>query len=100
APDDGAIAPTLAVDSNAASFPPGGPKIDPFSGNVYVAWETNDAAPTGVTTYNPNLIKMMSSSDGGQNFTYQAYLQSGHGQGNTYDAPKIAISQGTATVPG
>jgi subtilisin-like proprotein convertase family protein len=100
APNDGAITPTLAVDNNAndPESLPGSP-ADPFSGNVYVAWETNDAAPKGVTSYNPNLLKIMSSSDGGQNFTYQAYLQSGHGTGHTYDAPKIAISQGSATVP-
>ena len=49
-------------------------QTDPFAGNVYVAWETNDAAPTGVTVYNPNLIKLMSSSDGGQDFTYHLGL--------------------------
>ena len=71
---------------------------DPFSGNVYVAWETNDAAPKNVTQ-NPNTIKLMSSSDSGQDFTYQAYLND-HGTGNLYDQPRIAISQGSSTVAG
>jgi subtilisin-like proprotein convertase family protein len=98
---DAALTPTLAVDNNVASFTDGGStQIDPHAGNVYVAWETNDAAPKGVTVYNPNLIKIMSSADGGQNFTYQAYLNTNHGQGPTYDQPKIAISQGSSTVTG
>ena len=97
---DAAMTPTLAVDNNVPSFSDGKTaQSDPYSGNVYVAWETNDAAPKGVTVYNPNTIKLMASSDGGQNFTYQAYLN-GHGFGNTYDQPKIAISQGSATVQG
>ena len=93
--NDGALTPTLAVDNNVSSFSDGTTtQNDPHAGNIYVAWETNDAAPKGVTSYNPNLIKVMSSSDNGQNFTYQAYLSSGHGVGNTFDLPRIAISQG------
>ena len=96
---DGALTPTLAVDSNVASFPSGGTtQTDPYAGNLYVAWETVDTAPANVTE-NPNTIKLMASSDNGQSFTYQTYL-SDHGLGNTYDAPRIAISQGTTTVPG
>ena len=101
--NDGAINPTLAVDNNVPAFPSTGEatQTDLYAGNVYVAWETNDAAQKNQTTanYNPNVIKLMSSSDGGQNFTYQAYLNN-HGLGNTYDHPQIAISQGSASVPG
>ncbi len=91
---DSAITPTLAVDNNVANFDNGATTPnDPFVGNVYVAWETNDAAPSGVAQ-NPNTIKLMASDDQGQQFTYQAYLNN-HSTGNLYDQPKIAISQGS-----
>src|SRR6185437_5321447 len=61
-------------------------------------WETNDAAPKNVTQ-NPNTIKLMSSADRGQDFTYQAYLNN-HNTGNLFDSPKLAISQGGPGVQG
>ena len=97
---DSAVTPTLAVDDNVPSFSDGAStQNDPFAGNVYVAWQTVDAAPKGVTVYNPNTIKLMASSDEGRNFTYQAYLN-GHGSGNTFNSPRIAISQGSSGVAG
>ena len=70
---------------------------DRYAGNVYVAWETNDVAPAN-TAQNANTIKLMASSDLGQDFTYQAYLNN-HNTGHLYDQPKIAISQGTPGTP-
>jgi subtilisin-like proprotein convertase family protein len=105
---DSALTPTLAVDSNDPSFTdlsvsPAVTQTDPFSGNVYVAWETNDTAPKNVTE-NPNTVKLMSSSNGGQDFTYQAYLDyfgsNPHTEGDLFDQPQIAISQGSPTVAG
>ena len=98
--------PTLAVNDNAASYTDlstGATNTDPYSGNVYVAWETNDAEPKNFGAYNPNTIKLMASSDLGQDFTYQAYLNgtanAAHANGNLYDQPQIAISQGTPGTP-
>ncbi len=98
---DGAITPTMAVDTNVPSFTSNGmTQTDPFAGNLYVAWETNDAAPKNVTQ-NANTIKLMASADNGQSFTSQVYLNSHvlH-RDNLYDSPKIAISQGTPTASG
>ena len=98
---DAALSPTLAVDDNLPSFNDGGglTQTDTYAGNVYVAWETQDTAPKNVTI-NPHSIKLMASSDKGQNFTYQAYLDSPFSTADNYDSPKIAISQGTPTAPG
>ena len=59
---------SLAVDSNLATFTdpdvPGYVQTDPFAGNVYVAWSTNNVAPATVpTNFNPNAIKIVASSD-------------------------------------
>jgi subtilisin-like proprotein convertase family protein len=98
---DAAISPTLAVDNNVASFTQGtSTQTDAFAGHVYVAWETVDTAPKGVTVFNPNSIKLMASGDGGQNFTYQAYLDSPFNSGSRFDSPRIAISQGAPGVVG
>ena len=96
---DAALTPTLAVDGNVANFDNGAttPK-DPFSGNVYVAWESQDSQPKNQNT-NLNRIKLMASSDLGQDFTYQAYVNPNNG-GNLFDQPRIAISQGSSTVQG
>jgi subtilisin-like proprotein convertase family protein len=52
-------------------------QTDPFAGNVYVAWETNNAHPGGPpttqTNFNPNTIKVVASSDGGMNWTGQVF---------------------------
>jgi subtilisin-like proprotein convertase family protein len=91
-------------------------QTDPFSGNVYVAWETNNAhpggAPTVQTNFNPNTIKVVTSSDGGQDWSTQVFTNnSGLGPNagpfasnfnvnpanfNERDAdPQLSVSQGT-----
>ena len=88
---DAAVTPTLAAD-------PGTNSADPFGGNVYVAWQTLDTAPQGVTNFNAQAIKLVASSDGGQSFSYHEYLNGGtfasHSSGDRYTSPRIAISEG------
>ena len=78
---DLAYEPTLAVDDNLASFTDpttGQVQTDSSAGNVYVAWASGSVAPDSVLTlaapfgtafFNGNVIKMVTSTDGGQDFT-------------------------------
>ena len=75
---DNALNPVLAVDDNLTTLTDTNPKVnngqpytqsDPYSGNVYVAWATNDTPPQGATNFNPQRILMVGSSDGGQSFS-------------------------------
>ena len=70
--NDQAIEPTMAVDSNLATLPPSvASQVDPTSGNVYVSWAGMDviaASDRTDPTFNPNRIKTVVSSDGGNNF--------------------------------
>ena len=97
---DQAVTPSLAVDTSV---------VDPtvansarYAGNVYVAWQTIDTAPQNVTSFNPQAIKLVASSDGGQDFTYQDYLNGGtfasHNSGNLYTSPRLAVSAGGGGV--
>src|SRR5262249_51366469 len=55
-----AFNPMLAVDNNLPTFrdvTTGAIQRDPFAGDVYVAWNTENIAPTGATGFNPNVIK-------------------------------------------
>jgi subtilisin-like proprotein convertase family protein len=102
---DPAFRPVLAVDSNLASFTdpanPGYIQADPFAGNVYVAWGTNNDV-TGVNNANANVIKIVASSDAAgataanpPTFTTQQYVNDGGNFGGERDAtPRLAISQG------
>ncbi|WP_422931845.1 beta strand repeat-containing protein [Singulisphaera sp. PoT] len=104
---DQALMPMLAVDSNIASFTDtdanGNPYVqsDPFSGDVYVAWATNNVAPTGATNYNPNQIDIVASSDGGNNFSGPVLVNSPAAFGiQRYTSPQLAISQGHPAANG
>jgi subtilisin-like proprotein convertase family protein len=104
---DPALRPVLAVDSNLASFAdpdnPGYIQTDPFAGNVYVAWSTDNDV-TGVNSPNPNAIKIVASSDADNatrtnpvspTFTTQRYVNDGRNNGAARHAtPRLAISQG------
>jgi subtilisin-like proprotein convertase family protein len=109
---DAALNPTIVVDTglpatltdpNNASNPkvsfidpipnPDGSfntQTDPFSGNVYIAWETNNAhpggPPTSQTNFNPNTIKVVGSSDGGTSWTTAVYANNS-GLGDTFSNP-------------
>jgi len=77
---DAALNPVLAVDSNLPTFTDPDTQAvqtDAFSGNVYVAWSTNNVAPTNFNNFNPNVVKVIASSDGGATFTTQTFANDG-----------------------
>lgn len=101
---DEALNPYLVVDTNAPTFTDPIttlPQNDPYSGNVYVAWNTHNiepAPPPPLLPFNPNFIVLTASSDAGN--TWSAFTQI---QAPTdiftfaRDAtPRLAVSQGTA----
>jgi len=100
--DDLAFDPTMAVDNNIASFTDpttGEVQTDISSGNVYVAWATGTIAPATNplgTLFNPNSIVMVTSTDGGVNFSAPVGINtSRYGPTTERDAvPAITISQG------
>ncbi len=100
---DGVLKPTMAVDNNLASFSDGGgtTQTDPTAGNMYIAWESNDATPPNTGNWNPNTIRMIVSSDGGQTFSGITTLSNGGNFGTEREgAPRLTISQGGPGVTG
>src|SRR5579871_1389555 len=91
---DVAITPTLAVDTNPATFtdPTSGVAMnDPGSGNVYVAWLTQNAPRNGgKATYSLNIAV---SSDGGNSSSTQRSVSP---PGGNPERPQLVVSQGTA----
>jgi hypothetical protein len=123
---DPAVTPVLAVDSNLESFtdPTSNTTVtDNFAGNVYVVWasvDTNSANPA-IPGFNPNTIRMVTSSNQGRSFTVPAYVDNSaninnynspvitnppsnsyplHDTSARYAEPQVTISQGNGTVPG
>ncbi len=110
--NDAAFHPTMAVDSNLASFtdPQTGQvqidaTIDPVTGQgpIYVAWSTNDIPPPAPFTppnWNPNSIVVVGSGDGGAHFSSVQYVNDGaHFSSNRNIMPRLTISQGSAEDP-
>ena len=122
---DPILNPTVAIDNNVASFddPVAGvqQQTDNMSGKaVYVAWNTNHATPQGSdfppqSSFNPNVIKVAASGDGGDNFTTAQLVSDPLTQNYFWDstdpysqhnhaAPRIVFTQGSADngvrVPG
>ena len=103
---DQAVNPTLAVDSSVSNFSDTtttGTTVsqnNQFSNNVYVSWQTVDIAPPNAVNFNPNRIALTVSSDGGQTFSGETYLNSGGNSGNQRNStPQIVVSQGSAPRP-
>ena len=114
--DDQAYDPTMAVDDNIASFTDpttGEVQTDTGSGNVYIAWAAGavapvlvsaDGIPFGTADFNSNVIEMVTSTDGGQDFNAPVVQDvaepdltelSLYGPTTERDAePAITISQG------
>jgi subtilisin-like proprotein convertase family protein len=96
---DPAFSPTITVDNNPSTFQDpstGVQQNDPFSGNVYVAWSTAYTAPTGAGNFNPNSIKVIASSDGGDTFSGEIFANSNMSTGKQHDShPKLVVSAGT-----
>ncbi len=111
---DPAINPEVVVDDNLPVYTDpttGKTQTDPYSGNVYVTWNTDNNAP-GITThagiFNPNTIVATASSDDGATWSGIEFISQGvgglqspnyYGNGNpsSYSYPQIAVSQGTAS---
>ena len=99
---DAALLPTMVVDDNVATFSDTDfngvvqTQNDRFSGNVYIAWTSNDTPFTNAgNNFNPNRIKIVASSDGGQTFTGNAILNNNGNNGPSREtAPRLAVSQG------
>jgi subtilisin-like proprotein convertase family protein len=122
--DDPALNPTIAIDTNVPTFTdpqtgdtqtdpntnPGDPLHPPI---IYVAWNTNNTVPRpfpggSIPNFNPFVIKMIASDNGGATFTGAAYVNDGIGsnpnvrfvnaQINEMDShPQIVFSQGTTS---
>ena len=96
--------PMMAVNSNVGGTigftdpTTGAVQNDPSSGNVYVAWVSNDAnMPNVGDTWNPNAIRMIASSNGGQSFSGIRTVNDGGNFGDQRNTrPRLAISQGRA----
>lgn len=99
---DQALTPTMAIDDNVASFPDvdshGNPynQTDPYAGNIYIAWATNDQPfQNAPSSFNPNRILMIASSNQGNDFSGPIVINQGGGSGAQRETtPQIAISQG------
>jgi subtilisin-like proprotein convertase family protein len=111
--------PVVAVDDNAPLFvdptaTTNNTQADTLAGNdtlnttapkaVYVAWNTNNTAPTGIFTvpnFNPNVIKVTASSDGAAHFTTPQFVNAGQNVSGLipaaahYSDPKIVFAQGS-----
>jgi subtilisin-like proprotein convertase family protein len=124
--DDPASNVTVAVDNNVPSFVDnatvaGQPstQTDPFVqvdpanpqhliAPIYVAWNTTYTAPTGATgTFNPNVIQVVASADGGLNFTTPVTVNNGNTTTSLVNPqhfanPTLTVSQGNVngTVSG
>jgi large repetitive protein len=107
---DQAIKPTMTVDKGVATFTDTytdstGAVVtkynnDASAGNVYVAWGTVDVAPPNVQNWNPNTVRLVSSSDGGVTFSGAKTVGLGNFGSQREGAPRIVTSQGTAAVAG
>ena len=105
---DGALFPTMAVDNTVSTFTDVGAdgvtrvQSNPNSGNVYVAWETNDTIPArqanNAANFNQNRIKLATSSDGAQSFSSPLTMNTSNNNfaGGRETTPSITISQGRA----
>src|SRR5262249_35937245 len=74
-------------------------QADPFAGNVYVAWVSNDTPQAGNplgTNFNPNRVLISSSSDGGNSFTPYAVVNDNGNFGTQRNlSPQLVVSQGS-----
>src|SRR5262249_23483601 len=116
--DDGAYNPVVAVDDSlpATVDDPNHPGekvsfVDPetkgtqadllatTADRLYLAWNSNNTAPaSGANGFNPNVIKMVGSGDGGTTFSTQMTLNDSRNFGTDRDSfPTLAVAQGTAS---
>jgi subtilisin-like proprotein convertase family protein len=95
---DAAYNPTIAVDTNQASFTDpqtSKTQTDPLAGKaVFVAWNENQTEPGSPVPPQVSTIVVQGSGDDGQTFSPSEYVS------GTGAAPEILITQGTATANG
>src|SRR5262249_4079738 len=73
---DSAVLPTLVVDNTVSAFTDpdtGRTQTNPSAGTIYVAFGTQNTAPQNAQNFNPNVIRVMASSDGGQSWGASTY---------------------------
>lgn len=118
---DPAYNPAIVIDNTNPGFvdqttglPQGSPRssINNQFSAIYVAWNARNEAPgtapalarcpPGVP-FNPNVIKVVASEDGGNTFSPPRHINDGENCGGTrYTTPSMVISQGRSngTIPG
>jgi large repetitive protein len=94
--------PVISVDDTVPTFtdPQTGQTVDNTNnaGHVYVSWVTTDTNPslfTDLANFNPNRVALITSSDGGLNFSSAVYPANGNFGTQRFAAPRVAVSQGT-----
>ena len=114
---DSAWTPTMAVDDNPATFTDPNTAItltDPNSGNIYVAWASQDIAFTGAVNFNPDRAMMVVANDNAADTTQQlafsapmeqsVYNNGGNevnsNTGGEVATPRIVVSAGSQSDPG
>lgn len=114
--NDSGVTPYMVVDSTVAQFvdpDTGQIQSNPSAGTIYVAFATSNTAPQNQGQgFNPNVLRLVASSDGGQSFGSALFPASANQFfASPYCAnfstircgsPRLTVSQGTADgrVPG
>ena len=104
---DRAFNPNVAVDSNQGSFTDTGEtQTDGLAGTqtaanrvkVFVSWNTSDVAPDGASNFNPNVIRMAVSENGGSQFAPSVMVNNFRGAGDSsqFTMPKVVFTPGRA----
>ena len=108
---DPVLNPVIGVDNNVANFTDNtvaadNVQTDTMSNKaVYIAWSTANTAPQvtpPVKNFNPNVIRVIASADGGDTFTTPVFVSDGANisvlatAATHYTSPKIVFTQGSA----
>ncbi|OJW21002.1 MAG: hypothetical protein BGO49_30085 [Planctomycetales bacterium 71-10] len=111
---DAVFNPTLTIDDNLPTFTDpdtGYVQTDPYAGNIWIGWSTNENTPTGDAfvpngqVWNPNSIQVITSSDGGRTFSGSTQVNNqSRWTGATgvfaMATPKIVVGQGKSVPAG
>jgi subtilisin-like proprotein convertase family protein len=116
---DPVLDPVIAIDNNVKTFTdttitPNTTQTDTMvNKDIYIAWSSNNIAPQPAQAhFNPSVIKVMASADGGVNWTKSLFVNNDKNVStfNTpfqptdsrYSSPQIVFTQGSADgrVPG
>ncbi len=102
---DSAVLPTMVVDNTVPFFTDpdtGRGQSNPSAGTIYVAFGSQNTAPANTMGFNPNVIRIMASSDGGRSWgaaTYPVQSFGGFAFPNfgsqRWGTPRLTVSQGS-----